>query len=118
MNVALQGQLTGQRRLKEPNCWGLTIHTNELDDDQQKRLGDFHNSHLVVLLSSDPINNEIEDEVEKFRAKPDEKWSPSQLLRFAILEWAQRKGIDKEGRETFYRNIIQSMIKQVNKEDI
>ena len=63
MNVVTLITKSGVRQLKESNCWGVSIHTNELSEDQLKTLINM-DSVCTMLLSDTGISNEQVEAVE------------------------------------------------------
>jgi hypothetical protein len=111
MNVVTLITKSGVWQLKESNCWGVSIHTNELSEDQLKTLINM-DSVCTMLLSDTGISNEQVEAVEAIEIIKEAKMSKSQQQRFQIeLLW------DKQGRrgtkEDFYNNRMDAIIRQL-----
>jgi hypothetical protein len=87
MNVVTLITKSGVRQLKETNCWGLSIQTQELSEDQLKDLIKM-DSVCTMLLSDTGISNEQVKAVEATEIVKEVKQSRSQQMRFQIgLLW-------------------------------
>lgn len=106
---------TGSRRLKEPNCYSLTFHTNELDREAAMDVLDFTGQLVKLVISDSNIDKEVIAQVEKVDIKEKEKFSPSQKLRFAIRELQMRQGLEDQEPEEFYREWVKKFINHINK---
>lgn len=110
---------TGFRRLKEPNSYSISFHTQEIDRETAMDLSDMMNQLVKLVVSDSNVQKEIIELVENVDIREKEDWSPSQKLRFAIQEWASRTGLsDKQDIEKFYREYIDKVIKHVNSLDV
>lgn len=110
---------TGFRRLKEPNSYSVSYHTQEIDRETAMDLADLTGQLVKLVVSDSNIQKDIIEAVEEVDIREKEKWSPSQKLRFAVQEWAVRKGItDKHQTEQHYRDYIEKIIKHVNTLDL
>lgn len=105
---------TGFRRLKEPNSYSVSYHTQELDRETAMDLSDMTGVLVKLVVSDTNISNEIIQEVEDVDIKEKEKWSPSQKLRFAIRELQSRQGIDDQDHEEYYREWMAKFINHIN----
>jgi hypothetical protein len=87
MNVVTLITKSGVRQLKETNCWGLSIQTQELSEDQLKDLIKM-DSVCTMLLSDTGISKEQVKAVEATEIVKEVKQSRSQQMRFQIgLMW-------------------------------
>lgn len=110
---------TGFRRLKEPNSYSVSYHTQEINRETAMDLADLTGQLVKLVVSDSNIQKDVIDAVEAVDIRQKENWSPSQKLRFAVQEWAVRKGItDKPQVEEHYRNYINKIIKHVNTLDL
>ena len=108
MNVVTLITKSGVRQLKETNCWGLSIQTQELSEDQLKELIKM-DSVCTMLLSDTGISNEQVKAVEATEIVKEVKMSKSQEQRFQLkLLW------EKEGKrgtvEDYYNMRMDSII--------
>ena len=118
MNIVFTAIMSSLRKLKEPNCWGISLQTQEIPMSKFEDLTHMHNDYVKVLMSSGSINDKQIELVEKFPVEIDEKWTKSQKQRFAIMEWAGRLGYtDEKDLINFYNEKMDSIIDQINKRD-
>ncbi|TNE74970.1 hypothetical protein EP331_00325 [bacterium] len=106
---------TGFRRLKEPNSYSVSYHTQEIDRETAMDIADFTGQLVKVVISDSNIQKEIIESVEAVDIREKEKWSPSQKLRFAIRELQTRQGLDDQEPEEYYREWISKFIEHINK---
>lgn len=108
-------QMSGFRKLKEPNCWGLSFQTQETDRETAMELSDFNSELVKLVITDEGVDKEIIGLVEDVEINQNERWSASQKLRFAIQDLALAKGIDdKEGIESHYQEWINKFINHIN----
>jgi hypothetical protein len=105
---------TGARRLKENNCYSITLHTQELERNTAMDVLDFTNQLVKVVLSDTNINKEVIAQVEAVDLKNKERWTPSQKLRFAIRELQTRQGLEDQEPEEYYREWVTKFINHIN----
>jgi hypothetical protein len=103
---------TGFRQLKEKGCWSITLHTQEIELEQAMRLSEFTSDMVKVLMSDNNITDVARGSVEKLPISNNEKYTPSQRLRFAIEDLAKRRGHDDT--EDFYQSYMVKLINHVN----
>ncbi|MCR9254333.1 MAG: hypothetical protein NXI20_28225 [bacterium] len=120
MNLVLLAHQKGTRLLNEKNCVGLTFNSNELSSVDFEKLRSTHNQYVTLIITDENIDHsQALNEAKKVILEPGEKWSKSQILRFAILDHASRKGITgKKEQEEFYRNRMDHFIAEANSLDI
>jgi len=104
---------TGYRQLREKGCWSLTLHTQEIDINTAMELSGFTGDLVKVLISDDNIKELAKESVEALPIDDSSKYTPSQKLRFAIEDYADRKG--EEDPKQFYKDYMQKLIDHVNK---
>jgi hypothetical protein len=114
MTIVFEAIQNGYRRLKEANCYSISLHTQELDRSKAMDLADMTGQLVKVVVSDQNVNKEIINLVESVEIKEKERWTPSQRLRFAIRELQQRQGIEDQDSEEFYREVMTRIIKSVN----
>ena len=116
MTIVFEAIQNGYRRLKEANCYSISLHTQELDRAKAMDLADMTGQLVKVVVSDQNVNKEIINLVENVELKEKEKWTKSQRLRFSIQSWANKEGIfDKELVEDFYREKMDLLIEYINK---
>lgn len=119
MNIIVTGIISGFRSIKEIGCWSFGVHTQEIPDSTAMALKNLHGNYVKILITDNEINHDQIEAVKNFPVDVDEKWSPSQKQRFAIIEWAVREGItDQKEQEKFYRDKIETNINHVNRQCI
>lgn len=120
MNIVLLAHQKGTRLLSEPNCVALSFHTNEVSPEQFEKLRGTHNQHVTLLITDENIDyQEALTELAKVKLNPGEKWTPSQILRFSIIDHASRLDItDRQEQEKFYRERMRHYIADSNSMDI
>ena len=114
MTIVFEAIQNGYRRLKEANCYSISLHTQELDRAKAMDLADMTGQLVKVVVSDQNVNKEIINLVENVELKEKEKWTPSQKLRFAIREMQQRHGVEDQDHEEFYREKMSKLINFIN----
>lgn len=112
MNLICLAQQTSTRALKEPNCLSVSFHTSELNDDQILALTKNVNNTVTLFITDENIDiDKAKEEILKTIIRPDEKWTPSQRLRFEIVDSAKYNGLtSRENIDDFYRNRMEHYI--------
>lgn len=106
----------GLRVLKEPGCWSISFHTQEISNEQAMRLVDTNGQLVKLVISDDNIDHDVIKLVENVSLKEKEKWTPSQVLRFAIQEKARDNNlVDNDEIEAYYRAKMIEITNWINK---
>jgi len=116
MSIVITAIQSGFRKLKEPKCWSIGFHTQEIDSDIAMRLAETNDQLVKVIISVENISQEVIDLVENVPLSEKEKWSKSQKLRFAIQDQAVRLNlVDKDEIEAYYRDKMDKIIEWIKK---
>jgi|TARA_R110000782_G_C14620559_1_gene393191 hypothetical protein len=114
MSIVITAIQSGFRKLKEPRCWSIGFHTQEIDNDIAIRLAETNDQLVKVVISIDNISQEVIELVEKVPLDKKEKWTKSQKLRFAIQNQAvQANLIDKDEIEAYYSDKMDKIIQWI-----
>ena len=111
MNVVTLITKSGVRQLKETNCWGLSIQTQELSESQLKDLIKM-DSVCTRLLSDTGISNEQVKAVEATEIVKDVKQSKSQQVRFQLQLLWELEG-ERGTKDDYYNNRMDAIIGQL-----
>lgn len=114
MTIVFEAIQNGYRRLKEANCYSISLHTQELDRAKAMDLADMTGQLVKVVVSDQNVNKQIIELVENVELKEKEKWTPSQKLRFAIRELQIREGLNDQDSEEYYREKMTKLIDFIN----
>jgi hypothetical protein len=114
MSIVITAIQSGFRKLKEPRCWSIGLHTQEIDNEIAMRLAENNDQLVKVVISVDNINQEVIELVENVPLDEKEKWTKSQRLRFAIQDQAVRLNlVDKDEIESYYRDKMDKIIQWI-----
>ena len=108
MNIVTLITKSGVRQLKETNCWGLSIQTHELTEQQLKDLIKM-DSVCTMLLSDTGISNEQVKAVEATEIAKEVKMSRSQQQRFQLKLLWELEG-EQGTKEDYYAMRMDAII--------
>ena len=116
MTTVLECAITGVRKLKEPRCWSLGFHTQEISNEDAIKIADLNGQMVTLAISGEGIIPEVLEVIDDHKPDKKTKWSASQKLRFAIEQQATNHGLcEKDEIEEYYQAKMKTITEWINK---